>query len=72
MDTMNDAIFRLYIKFPGDTRYSPVDWNRGVQVINLIHATLFTRKERDTLESVDLAHPDNQGFEWKFRRVEWK
>lgn len=63
--------FRLYIKYPRDSRFRPVDWNHGMQVSNLIHATLFTREERDRLEAVDLLHPGNQGFEWKFRRVEW-
>ena len=63
--------FRLYVKFPGQKRFSPVDWSRGVQVVNLIHASLFTSDEVETLKRVDLVHPDNASMEWKFKRVAW-
>lgn len=62
-------MFRLYVKLPEQSRFAPVDWSRGVQVINLIHASLFTAKEVETLRASDLAHPDNAGMQWKFKKV---
>ena len=62
-------MYRLYIKLPEQTRYSPVDWNAGLQVINLIFASIFTSEEVETLKRVDLAHPDNAHIQWEFRPV---
>lgn len=63
--------YRLYVKFPEQKRFRPVDWANGVQVSNLIHASLFTPEERATLERIDLAHKDNQAFGWEFRPVQF-
>lgn len=62
------SLYRLYAKFPGDGRYSPVDWARGVQVINLIHATLFPEEEKDKVQK-DLDLPENAAIDFKWRRV---
>jgi len=62
-------MYRLYVKFPEDKRFAPVDWSRGVQVINLIYASLFTAEEKERLTNVDLAHPDNAHLTWEFRKV---
>ena len=62
-------MYRLYAKFEGDATYKPVDWKGGRQVTNLIYASLFTKEEKETLERVDLAHPDNAGFSFEFRTV---
>ena len=62
------SLHRLYAKLPGDGRYSPVDWARGVQVINLIHATLFSEPEKDKVQKyLDL--PENAAIDFEWRRV---
>jgi len=61
--------YRLYVKFPGDKRFAPVDWNRGTQVVNLIYASLFSGEEKERLTTGDLAHPDNSQLTWEFRKV---
>ena len=48
-------MYRLYAKLDGDKTY--------------IHASLFTKVEKETLERVDLAHPDNAGISFEFRKV---
>ena len=62
-------MYRLYVKFQDQKRFAPVDWNNGVQVVNLIYASMFTPQEVETLKSVDLAHPDNSHMKWEFRQV---
>ena len=52
-------MFRLYAKMEGQKRFQAVDWKNGVQVGNLIHATIFTAEEVQKLMTVDLVHPDN-------------
>jgi len=32
--------YRIYAKLPGQKKFSPMDWSKGVQVTNLIYATL--------------------------------
>jgi len=61
--------YRLYVKFPEDKRFAPVDWNRGTQVVNLIYASLFSSEEKERLTTGDLAHPDNAHITWEFRKV---
>ena len=45
-------MYMLYGKTEQDKRFSPMDYNRGVQVVNLIHAKLFTEDEKQKLESM--------------------
>ena len=61
--------YRLYIKLPKSSRYSPVDWNAGVTVTNLIRASIFTEQEKKSLETRDLVHPDNAHIQYQFRPV---
>ena len=62
-------MYFLYAKYPGQERFLPMDWRKGRQVINLIHATMFTEEQTRTLQSVDLAHPDNAHITFEFRKV---
>jgi hypothetical protein len=32
--------YRIYAKLPGQSKFSAMDWGKGVQVSNLIYATL--------------------------------
>lgn len=61
--------YRLYIKFPGDKRFLPVDWSTGTVVHKLIHATVFTEEEIGLVERYDLTRDDNAGIEYEFRPV---
>lgn len=56
----------LYVKWPGDKRFSPVDWRKGVRVVNRIHATMFTKAGKKQAER-DLAHPNNSDLTWEWR-----
>jgi hypothetical protein len=61
-------MFRLYAKYPGQKRFQPIDWSRGIQVVNLIYATLFTESEMIKVQkSLDL--PENHHVSFKFRKV---
>jgi hypothetical protein len=62
-------MYRLYVKLPDSKRFSPVDWNTGTLVTNLIYATLFTEQEKAHLIANDLAHPDNAHITFEFRRA---
>ena len=60
--------FRLYVKFPDQTRFAPIDYKRGCTVVNLIHASIFSADERAAVER-DLALPENEGIRWEWRKV---
>ena len=62
--------WRLYVKWPGQDRFRPVDWKKGTQVMNLIHATLFNDIEASQVKA-DLRQMqnENEGMEWKFAKV---
>jgi len=59
---------RLYVKWPQDTRYSPVDWKSGAQVVNLIYATLFSNEEMEMVKA-DLGSRTDNEFQYKFKKV---
>lgn len=61
---------RLYVKWPGQTLYRPVNWREGKQVGNLIYATLFKPEDVPSLEAELRATADhNVGMQWQFRKV---
>ena len=62
-------MYRLYVKFQDQKRFAPVDWNNGVQVVNLIYASMFTPQEVERVKRVYLAHSDNSHMKWEFRQV---
>ena len=70
--------FRLYAKRHGAKRFSPVDWQSGKQVVNLIHATIFTAEERAVAER-ELQESDERSrqydspgpIRWEFRPANW-
>jgi len=62
-------MFRLYAKMDGQKRFQAVDWNNGVQVNNLIYASIFTAEEVEILKSKDLAHPANAHIKFEIREV---
>lgn len=64
-----EEMYFLYAKTPGQSRFRPVDWRKGAQVFNIIHASMFTEEQMRTLQSVDLAHPDNAHITFEFRKV---
>ncbi len=57
--------WRLYAKLPGQKRFSPLDYSRGVQVVNLIHATLFSDAEKAEVSRTDLPLNPTVSFEWR-------
>lgn len=61
---------RLYAKSPGDKRYSPMDYNAGHQVINLMFATLFSPEETQRLEAeLPKLHKENPGWKFMIRKA---
>ena len=58
-------LWRLYAKTPFAKRFHPVDFANGVTVGNLIHATIFTTKERDIVTAQDLPLNTSYKFEWR-------
>jgi len=58
--------YRLYGKFTGEKRFRPMDYNKGIQVSNLIHATLFTPEEMDSLKGIHALNPE---WIFEFRAV---
>ena len=59
--------FMLYGKAPGAKRFSPMDYNRGACVTNLIHATMFREEERGKVGSAEALEEINEGwrFDWR-------
>lgn len=59
---------RLYVRWPGQKRYQPVNWRKGLQVSNLIYATLFTDDEMGRIETeLHTTSDHNVGMEWQWR-----
>lgn len=58
----------LYVKWPGQKKFSPVDWREGKQVVNLIHATMFSENEMKEVDAeLTKLKKDNKGMDWEFR-----
>ena len=57
--------YMLYVKWEGQKRFRPVDWNGGRQVFNRIHATMFKEEEAPRLKKI--LHR-----EWRRYNVEWE
>ena len=60
--------YRLYGKYGSEKRFKPMDYNKGIQVVNLIHATLFTEEEKKSLDGIDKINPE---WTFEFRAVEF-
>lgn len=58
--------WRLYLK--DGKRFKPVDWSRGITVVNLIYATLFTDEDKAKAQQ-DLDLPDNSHLTYEWRKV---
>lgn len=63
--------YRIYSKNIGQNRFCPVDWIEGVQVVNLIYATIITseflEKAKHVLsESVKM----NEGMVFQLREID--
>ena len=65
---MKPEQYRLYAKWPGQKRFSPIDYSTGKQVVNLIHASMFTEEEKKVVEK-DLKHPDNSTMLFKWQKI---
>lgn len=57
--------YRLYAKFPGSKRFQPMDYERGVPVVNLIYATLWYGDKPD----IDQMHKMNPGVQFKYKKI---
>jgi len=62
-------MYFLYVKFKGQTQFRPMNWSKGTQVINLMHASMFTPEEVRTLKTVDLPANAELFEEYEFRKV---
>ena len=48
----NNNNFRVYAKFPGQSKYRPLDLAQGTQVNNLIHATIVPAEKLDKVKKL--------------------
>ena len=58
-------MFILYAKTPDNKRFHPMDYNKGVVVINKIHATLFSKSEAEKIQK-DIPQLEKINEGWKF------
>ena len=58
--------YRVYAKFQGQKKFLPLDLSTGLQVINLIHATLIPAENLDKLKE---AISDNKDVQFKIIKV---
>ena len=58
-------LWRLYAKTPGAKRFHPIDFLNGVTVVNLIHATIFTSRERAIVDAQDIPLNTDWKYEWR-------
>jgi hypothetical protein len=63
-----ETFYRIYAKLPGQNKFSPMDWGKGVQVINLIHATLIPAHNLDRAK-VAIQKVDYPGIKLEIRDV---
>ena len=62
--------FTLYAKIPGKKRFYPMDYQRGVVVVNLIHATMFNGAEAEKLaKEIPALEELNDGWFFELRRA---
>lgn len=63
-------MWRLYTRWPNQRKFRPVNWRDGVQVGNLIYATLFNARDMETVQN-DLmtCRERNPGMAWQWREV---
>ena len=62
--------YRLYAKHETDKRFKPMDFNRGVQVTNLIYATIFDDCKYDELKKeVEFMTKMNPEYTFEIRRI---
>lgn len=59
--------WRVYGKDKGQKRFAPMDLNRGIQVVNLIYASMLSDDERAKIE-VKLVN-DNPDWKFEFRPI---
>ena len=52
MQNFNTTNFRLYAKFNGQKQFKPLDINEGIQVNNLIHATIVPAENLEKLKQL--------------------
>jgi hypothetical protein len=63
-------MFRLYVRWPKQKQFKPVDWRKGLQVGNLIYATVFTPEERAKVEQeLQTLQAENAGMVWEWRTL---
>lgn len=61
---------RLYVRWPNQKRFAPVNWRKGLQVGNLIYATLFDDEEMYRVnKELSQTTDHNVGMEWEFRKA---
>lgn len=53
-----ETFYRLYAKFPEQTRFKPLDLATGQQVTNLIYATMIPEWKVKWLDDMYLANPE--------------
>ena len=62
--------FRIYAKEPGSTRFAPMDWRAGHQVINVIFATIFNASEAAKIRAeLPELHKQNTGWRFELRTI---
>jgi hypothetical protein len=63
-------MFRLYVKWPRQKQFKPVNWREGLQVGNLIYATQFSAEDREKVErDLQATREQNAGMAWEWRTV---
>jgi hypothetical protein len=60
-------MYRLYVKYPGEKRWQPVNWKNGHAVGNLIYATIFTEAEARAV--LVEARKMNPLYEFELRKI---
>lgn len=53
-----ETFYRLYAKFPEQSKYKPLDLATGTQVTNLIHATMIPEWKLKWLEDMYTENPE--------------
>lgn len=64
---MTTPRWRLYGRLADQKQFKPIDWSKGMQVTNLIYASIFTDAEKSNIERVDI--PANPEWNFEFRTI---